>query len=47
VKQRLVLLRTRVQTDFSGKFHYLNVITTKGMRFLCLLKQAVSSHKIL
>jgi hypothetical protein len=47
VKQRLVLLRTRVQTDFSGKFHYLNVIATKGMRFLCQLKQAVSSHKIL
>jgi hypothetical protein len=47
VKQRLVLLRTRVQTDFSGKLQYLKIITTKGMRFLCQLKQAVSSHNIL
>jgi hypothetical protein len=34
VKQRLVLLRTRVETDLSGKFQYSNMITTKGMRFL-------------
>jgi hypothetical protein len=47
LRQGLVLLRTKVQTDSNGKFQYLDIITTKGMRFLYQLKPAVSSHKIL